>query len=350
MKLIVDSKLHVYDLPSQVLRIVRNELTLPNPEYVSRRRMGRWVPKGLARTLSLVEADRHRRAVILPRGYLDRLLELARGAGVQVEIEDRRLVLPKIDVAFVGTLRPYQSRAVGEMSKYGSGILQAPCGSGKTAMAMALVARWRQPALLIAHTKDLVGQLEQAAVQWLGTVPGRVGDGVWAPGAAVTAGLVQSLAARPEDTETLARSVGLVILDEAHHAPAETFVDVIQRFRAAIRYGLTATPDRKDGLGPFMNATLGPIRAVVTTRDLEEAGVLVRPKVEFIPTTFQYEYESEEDYQAMITVMVQDDERNALIIDLAAREMNRGAQVLVLTERVGHAQMLAQALSRLFPG
>jgi hypothetical protein len=60
-----------------------------------------------------------------------------------------------------------------------------------------------------------------------------------------------------------------VLLDECHHCPAETFTAVVQAFPAVVRYGLSATPTRADGLTTFMTAVIGPYRSIITHRELE---------------------------------------------------------------------------------
>lgn len=343
MELTIAERLTVTGMPAAIREQSRRELTLTNPEYESRRRGGRWIPPGMAETVSLYD-EAAGGVVVLPMGYMERVAELAKGARVPVEFVDRRLRLEPAAMTFSGGLRPYQVRALGELCRHSCGLLEAPCGSGKTVMAMALAARKRQPTLLLAHTKDLARQLADAAREWLGVEPGMCGAGEWRPGEAVTVALVQALTARRYALEELAERVGCVILDEAHHAPAATFTEVMQAFPAAYRYGVTATPDRRDGLAAFMTAVIGPIRARVTREELEAAGVSVRPVVEWIPTRFFFDYREESQYQAMLSAMAEDPARNELLVTVARGAMDGGRQVLILTDRVAHAEALAEAL------
>jgi superfamily II DNA or RNA helicase len=107
---------------------------------------------------------------------------------------------------------------------------------------MALISHWRQPALILTHTRQLAEQTARAVKQWLGVDAGLIGYGVFdlRP---VTIGIVQSLAGNDERVRAIRERFGLVLLDEAHHCPATTFMDVMQSFPAKYRYGLTATPD-----------------------------------------------------------------------------------------------------------
>jgi superfamily II DNA or RNA helicase len=285
-------------------------------------------------------------ALILPRGYLETLLTRINDAGLPYEIDDMRLKLPKIDLGFHGELRDYQSRALAEMTRYGRGVLVAPCGSGKTALGMALISHWRQPALVLVHTRQLAEQIREAVKKWLKVEAGMIGDSVFDV-RPVTVGIVQSLAGHGERVDEVKNRFGLVLLDEAHHCPANTFTEVLQQFPAAFRYGLTATPTRRDGLGSFMAAVLGPVRHEITAEDLRRAGVLVVPDIEWMRTDF---YCSSDEWVDIIGALVKDEGRNRLIFGVINRLLNEGRQIIALSERVAHAEMLTRLINADRPG
>ena len=122
------------------------------------------------------------------------------------------------------------------------GVIEAGTGSGKTVMALALIARRRQPTLVIVHTKELLGQWQERVQHFLGTEPGQVGDGrfVLAP---ITIAIVNS--ARSHVTE-LVPHFGQLIVDECHRVPASLFTDVVCRFDCHYLLGLSATAFRSD--------------------------------------------------------------------------------------------------------
>lgn len=344
MRIVVDNKLRLSGVPMELAAQIRKDLTLPNPEYVNRERQKLFIPPTMAKTVTVVEYLSFTGEYILPRGYIGKLKAMVG----QCEVIDNRLNLPSVPMTFKGELRGYQRRVCSEMARYGSGILVAPPGAGKTAIACWLIAQKSQPSLLLCGTVDLAQQLAESVRKWLGIEPGFIGDGQWMVGREVTVALVQSLVARPEATTELTRQIGLVLLDECHHCPASTFMDIMQLFPAAYRYGVTATPTRKDGLGPFTEAVIGPIRAKVTHQDLERAGVLIRPRLQWVETNFRYSYMG--DYAKMLTTLVKDEARNRLILDVIGQELREGFRCLVLTERVNHAELLAQELEKVAPG
>lgn len=54
--------------------------------------------------------------------------------------------------------------------------------------------------------------------------------------------------ARRDNVEDITASYGFVIVDECHHVAASAFFGVLSRIAARYWLGLTATPERRDGL------------------------------------------------------------------------------------------------------
>jgi superfamily II DNA or RNA helicase len=132
------------------------------------------------------------------------------------------------------------------------------------------------------------------------------------------------------------------MLDEAHHCPADSFAEALQQFSACLRYGLTATPIRSDGLGEFMTAVLGPIRHSITAEDLRGAGVLVVPRVEWVRTGFKC---YREEWSDIIGELVNDEERNRLVLRIVEQLIDEGRQIIALGERVQHVELLSAAIN-----
>jgi superfamily II DNA or RNA helicase len=343
MELMISNVLEAEGLPPRIALACADDLTLPNPAFVTRERLGLWVGETDG-TVTL--AQRRGDTVILPRGYLERLIARLKDAGLAYDIEDRRLVLPEVDFHLRGELRSYQADALEAMRRYGSGVLVAPCGSGKTVLGLALIALRRQPALILVHTKDLLRQTCEAARQWLNVEPGVIGEGRCEI-APLTVGTLQSLHAHPEVLDEAKGRFGLILLDEAHHCPATSFTDVMQNFPAAYRFGLTATPERRDGLFPFLEAVVGPVRHEITNADLRRAGVLVEPKIEYVGTDFYCPYS---DWTDIIEALTESAGRNALALGIIEKALDEGRRVIALTERVAHAQRLAAMMESRRPG
>ncbi len=327
--------------------IVRENLIIPSPGAYRRellslaifRRQGR-VPTGERRTVHFY----HNRpeAVVIPRGLLHRVQAIS-----TVRVIDRRLTLPPIDFGWRGQLRPEQAEAARVLARAGEGMLVGMPGSGKTNCGLGLVAAWRQPCLWLVHTKPLAKQALERA-RSLFNLPvrafGYVGEGEEDWGTHLTVGMIQSFAKRRYHGAP--QRFGTVVLDEAHHLPALTLARVLSQFPARYRIGLTATPDRSDGLAPLATAILGPTVGTISPKALLKAGRIVIPTVRIVPTSFRYHGRG--DWAYLQRARAADARRNLIICTLAAGALRAGRPVMVLAELVPHARLLAAALTRRF--
>lgn len=221
------------------------------------------------------------------------------------------------------------------------GCAVVPCGGGKTVIGTAAIARTGQPALILVHTHDLVEQWAATIRDALGIEAGIVAGGQYQL-AEVTVATVQSLVTLDDKVRAeVASRFGTVILDEAHHAPASVFRDVLSWLPGKFRFGLTATPERTDGLTPMLHLCLGPELFRIDHQELVDAGHLVVPRVVPVSTGATTDAET---HAAIVGDLATDPDRNRLIVDLVAREAAAGCSVLVLSGRVDHCQRLAKLL------
>lgn len=121
--------------------------------------------------------------------------------------------------------------------------------------------------------------------------------------------------------------------------PSTLFSDALRAFPAHYMLGLSATPYRRDGLDRLIGWYCGEHRAKVERTVLHEVGAVLRPKVTTVETSFNYWYE--DDYQDMVSALVQNKERNRLVAGCIDRAADHG-QVLVTSDRVEHLKALAE--------
>jgi len=321
---------------------LRRALSYPNPAYLDRLRLG-LSARGVPERLCFLDEDGD--GLRLPRGAIGTLKRLAAVDGVLVACEDRRVVpaerLPDLPCP---PLRPYQERAVDAMIRVTQGTVVVPCGGGKTRIGIGATSRLRTPTLVLVHTLDLAEQWRSELKALLGVDASLVGDGEVTTGP-VTVALVQALTRRdPGWLDEFLGGFGLLLLDEAHHVAAQVFHELVDRCPAKHRFGLTATPEREDGLSALLELFLGPPVAEVTHEELVAAGVLKLPEIRTVETGFAFPYASAEDYARMLDTLVRDGERNALIADLVANEAAAGKLCLVLSGRVDHCETVCGML------
>ena len=156
------------------------------------------------------------------------------------------------------TLRDYQSNLIYRIEKEISRgkkkiMLQLPTGAGKTVCFVELAKRHRDKkylaepnCLIISHRKELVEQAV-ASLSKDGIYRQEIGiiraNEVAHPNRTIQVASIQSLIRRDFP------KAGLVIIDEVHHAPAETYRKIIEHYKNSIILGVTATPIRIDGKG-----------------------------------------------------------------------------------------------------
>jgi len=141
----------------------------------------------------------------------------------------------------------------------------APCGTGKTVMGVAVAAALGRSTLILVHKGFLMRQWKEALRLFMRVngKPPKVGivqqdTCQFGKDIPFAVGMIQSIASR-DYPEAFYKAWGVVLVDETHHVPARTWLEVVGRLSARYTIGLTATLRRKDGLQPLFEHTLGPV-------------------------------------------------------------------------------------------
>ena len=319
--------------PLEVREDIEKSLTIPNPAYAEAVRHGRWTGN-IPEHIRLFK-DTPDDGIRVPRGWARRAFEKLRRHNVDFTMDDQRRLLIPLSISFSGALRIYQQAAVNDVLHRDFGVLEAATGSGKTVMALSATARRQQPTIILVHTKELLAQWAERVRSFLGIEPGLVGSGRYDI-KEVTVAMVQTARKHLDD---LPSHFGQIIVDECHRTPSSTFQEVVSAFDAKYMLGLSATAYRRDGLTRLIYLALGDRVHRVDPGVLQANGAVLTPKIIIRETAFQYEYN--EDYQAMIAELVADPARNRLI----ARDVctnTKSDTALVVSDRVEHLHILAR--------
>jgi superfamily II DNA or RNA helicase len=344
LNIIISKHLELDRIPPDLRNALIEKLTLPNPKWIDNVRMGRW-NRGTPKYLRFYDKGRAGR-LFVPRGLIRQVVNLSRRSGEPVDIEDRRRSLPEANFRFNGHLKSFQEKAVRSMLAKEFGTLASATGSGKTVMALNVIARRKQPALIIVHTKDLAFQWIERISEFL-HIPaeeiGLVGAGKHRIGEKITVSLVQSLY---KCADEVSRHIGHLVVDECHRTPSRTFTDAVTEFDSRFMLGLSATPWRRDRLSKLIFWHIGDVQHEVDTAKLIERGDVLAAEVIFRETEFKPFYDPVNEYSKMLTELVSDDRRNRMIASDVARETeSRGGVCLILSDRKHHCETL-QALLR----
>ena len=339
LNITIKNNLRLSGIPHVLHETLIEKLKFPNPKWIENHRMGRW-NRGVPRELRFYDKIRGG-GLWIPRGFIRQLLSLCKRYRINYRIDDQRHSLPSVDFAFKGQLKPFQKEAVNRMLAKEFGTLSSPTGSGKTIMALYIVAQRRQPTLIIMHTKDLVHQWMARINSFLG-IPeediGLIGGGKMVIGKKITLALVQSLYKRADEVSP---HIGNLIVDECHRIPSRTFTEAVTEFDSRYMLGLSATPWRRDKLSKLIFWHLGDVHHEVDKNDLIESGFVLPADVIFRETRFRTYHDPVMEYSKMLSELTADDERNRLIAaDVALETRENTGVCLVLTDRKKHCENL----------
>ena len=188
--------------------------------------------------------------------YLQVRQDLARrfGAAFKDEVpQPVRLSWPAVSLP---TLRPEQAEAVAAWTKAGCrGQIVMPTGTGKTEVALSAMAQTTVATLIVAPIRDLMYQWHRRILKGLGFDAGILGDNTFnlRP---VTVTTYDSACIH---MAAIGATFGLLIFDEEHHLPGPTYREAAIMSTAAMRMGLTATPERYDGRQVDLDWLVGPV-------------------------------------------------------------------------------------------
>jgi superfamily II DNA or RNA helicase len=135
---------------------------------------------------------------------------------------------------------------------------------------------------------------------------------------------------------------GLIFIDEIHKCNAECPKDVLSKFTARYKGGVTATVERKDGREVYCRYIIGN---VIAEGKMEQMICKVCPTyTDIVPPNFG---NGAYAWSRLITNYCNNAARNSKIIKLAKQLAEQGKYIVIGTDRVNHAEALAAGLNKL---
>lgn len=326
---------------------LKNNLNILNAEYFVQRNMGRSAYT-IEKYFKLIKETDD--GIILPRGFVGTLIHYCRAENIPVKVIDERHKCDGISVASKISLRQYQEEAVEKTDTKDFGVIYSPPGSGKTFIGLELVARKKQPTLILVHRKQLFDQWIDRIQDCLG-IPkreiGRIGNQKYSIGKVVTVAMIQTLA-RERTLADISERFGMIIVDECHHIPAASFRHVISQFNSYYIYGLTATPFRKNNDEQLIYVYIGNIIYSLTQQEYLK-NQKKKIEINIRETNLSFPYDNQTDnYEMLSNVIIYDTRRNELIVKDVIDNIYRFKSILILTERKAHIEVLHQYLKDKF--
>ncbi len=256
---------------------------------------------------------------------------------------------------FVGSPYDYQETIIRKFTDSGkNGLICVPCGKGKTFMALAIASRIARRFLIIVDKEFLADQWRGEIAQYMPNI--RVGI-LQATKKEIdpalydcTICMIQTLCLH-DFTDNTFDDYGFTIFDECHHLGAQYFSKTLLKVQTQYMLGLSATPDREDGLTRVFEAFLGKPVYQEKTREPDPT-VSVKGVILDIQDADYLEvpsnWKGEPIMARLLSKITECAPRNREIIRwilwLCAGAAAAQRRVLVLSERISHLTTLDEML------
>ncbi len=162
--------------------------------------------------------------------------------------------------------RPYQAEAMEAWKSSGRrGIIVLPTGTGKTFVAEMAIESAGRSTLIVVPTIDLMTQWANRLERTFGRHIAMFGGGAHEFGDITVSTYESALLT----IDAHGNEFGLLVVDECHHLPGETYRHIAKASIAPFRLGLSATPERDDLPEGALTELLGEI---CYRKDIDEMG------------------------------------------------------------------------------
>lgn len=251
-----------------------------------------------------------------------------------------------INVKFASELRPNQLEPVKlcieSFNKTGGGILSLPCGFGKTIIGIYLICHMKCKTLIIVHKEFLLNQWIERIKDFIPDAKiGIIQQDKFDLDCDIAIGMLQSIAMKSYAPDAF-NSFGFTIIDECHRISSKVYSRALQKVSCKYILGLSATPNRKDGLSKVLEWYSGPL-IYEAKRELNVVPKVVRYKIihesdvyskieelknkkpnmsKMINNICYFLYRTKLISALIIDIFKSDDERNILILSDRIKHLN----------------------------
>jgi superfamily II DNA or RNA helicase len=282
---------------------------------------------------------------VFSRGDLNKIYSLFH----ELEIIDKRSNVPLgLPLKFTGKLKDDQKLGLKQfLDPNIGGIFQAKPGYGKTVVMNAFVTLQQQKTLLLVNKTDLkeqfikrmrdftnINELEkQTGKKLIGELSFDGSTPIDFPITVATYQLVNY------DVDVRLKAIqnrfGLVMVDECHRAPAHCLTTIIKHMNPLLFVGVSATPKRKDNYHLLLPDLLGPVRFASSLTNACAVEIIHGGHFPFGSTV---------NWVTIVNAVAKNAKRNEKIVDHVIKDVQEGHRVIVLSDRIKHAEILCEAL------
>ncbi len=307
-----------------------------------------------------------------PVGLLSRVSIILDEEKVSYSVEDHRPILKYGLPLTLNTsrfeIRDYQQAALNAAKKYGSGIIRVATGGGKSLIIASLAAQYNIPTVIYVIGIELLYQMKDTIEAAYGVKCGIVGGGECDLGHQITIMTIWSAAAAfdkeakieendltqeknitlklstKQEIRSKVENAQLFIFDECQYAASETlqFIHKVS-VSAKHRFLLSGTPWRDTGDDILIEAVAGKKIYDLNATKLINLGFLIPPEIHFfnVPVVRNV---GTNYHQVYTNYIVENEDRNDLIIKATKKMISAGKKVLILVVRVNHGKKIMELL------
>jgi superfamily II DNA or RNA helicase len=274
------------------------------------------------------------------------------------KISKYKYVHKKINITFKGALRDYQNDIINYVMDLFSksvnspkgGIIKLTCGGGKTILAIAIACMLGLKTLVLVHKEFLLDQWKEKIEAFTNATVGIIRQKSFQTDFDIVIGMIHSISAINYDQNIL-NEFGLVILDEVHHLGSNMFSKTLLKTSAEYTIGLSATPERQDGMMKVVNSWIGNI--IYQMKKKYDYRVFIK-KIFFRTNDFLFKEkkrwingEMRPNHTKMNENLSLINSRTNLIIKLIDSLRSLGRKILILSSRIDHLTKIKNGVDKL---
>lgn len=359
MKLIIDSKLYVVDPTKEFKKWVENNFVVVNPDFITKHKLGKWIGDTPKNIYCYIE-NNSKNYIELPFGTIQKVYLNFKFDSIENRLEQNKgkvnILKDKYEM-----LSSWQKEVVEKALKRKNGIIVSCAGSGKTNMAFGIISKLKLKTLFIVNKLELLNQTLKRAKDFF-TVKdeenayGYIAKGKIKIGSFFTCATIQTLA--NVNKSVYEKEFDIVIIDECHHCVGTNnrltqFFSVVNNLKTRYKIGLTATLERKDGLENTLKWMLGDKFFEIKRDKANER--LMESTIIGVINDKKYnvkDYVKEDgvlDYTNLISLLINDKDRNQLIIDNIVECFKQGRKQLVLSSKLAQLRYFKEVLNSQYP-
>lgn len=306
-------------------------LSLVDVESVKKDLTIHYLPMGEEEATEILAYKLHGDSISVPRQY-----GLSLCARLEIDYNDETSAGKPARFPKVPEPREYQVEPLEEVETcfddYYDFIFRARTGWGKTIGSLIVAARIGLTTLIVVDQENLKDQWIDSLTKHFGFTVDQIGiiqgDKCSYKNKAVTVAMVQTLTQR-EFPQEVYDAFGLMIVDEVHIIGAPTFSTILLDFSASYRFGVSATPRRRDALQKLIEYNLGKVRVYIEDEH-DPSAVYVAEH----PTVYSAYANKAPKIGRFINEVTEDGSRNLLVAEAITYLYDTGRDILVLSDRI----------------